>query len=55
MQCKKRDLPQFKSGKSSEYAVGINITKTASEFKMPIIFPIKGQHEPVSLSLIEVC
>ena len=36
-----------------EHAVGINMKKTAAESEMPIVFPIKGQPEPMSILLID--
>jgi predicted metal-binding protein len=36
-----------------EHAVEINMKKTAAKFGMPIVFPIKGQPEPMSILLIE--
>jgi predicted metal-binding protein len=36
-----------------EHAVGINMKKTAAESEMPIVFPIKGQPEPMAILLID--
>lgn len=36
-----------------EHAVGINMKKTAAEAEMPLVFPIKGQPEPMSILLID--
>jgi predicted metal-binding protein len=36
-----------------EHAIGINMKKTAAESEMPIVFPIKGQPESMSILLID--
>ena len=36
-----------------EHGVGINMKKTAAESEMPIVFPIKGQPEPMAILLID--